>query len=438
MNEDRTSRRVWDYRQPYSAEDRNDRSGEFQERGPGGRGQGWGRRGHAAYDDAFGEGRHADQGYGAGRFGEGRSGGNYQEPMGDNPYGTYPSTREVMRGDRGAPEGGWNRGWNRQDRPESRQSQQRGQWPGEQYGGGRFPDQSRTPWRDRYEPDDPEARERMANAYGISDVGQLDAQSWQQESEGMGGGMQDNMQRRSASSRWQDAGGRYPESERPGAGGRAAGWPGDDWDQAGHGQPHGRDSSYEQFTSSPMRARWGQSSPGTASRRVAPKGYRRSDERIQEDLCERLAHDHRIDVEHVEVRVRDGVVTLSGTVRDRQQKFHIEDVADDTFGVSDVENQIRVERDGSRGGSFGSSGSVAGSEGSGSEGSSQGGGKVQQPGVSHDTRPDDGHISGVSVAGANTGSTASSYTGGMEVGAGEVPRGTDPHGGTTQPMKRST
>ncbi|MBY4896131.1 BON domain-containing protein [Cupriavidus sp. AU9028] len=322
--------------------------------------------------------------------------------MGDNPYGTFPSTREVMRGDRGTPRGGW-------DRPDPRQHR------GERFGGGPFPDQSRTPWRDRYEPDDPQARERMADAYGISDVGQLDAQSWQQEGEGMGGAMQDNMQRRAASSRWTDAGGRYPESERPGAGGRVAGWAGDDWNRSGYGQPHGRDASYEQFTSSPMRSQWGQSSPGTGSRRVAPKGYRRSDERIQEDLCERLAHDHRLDVEHVEVKVREGVVTLSGTVRDRQQKFYIEDLADDTFGVTEVENQIRVDREGSRSG-----------------------GKVPQLGVSHETRPDDSHISGVSSAGANTGSTASSYAGGMEVGAGEVPRGTDPYGGSTKPTERST
>jgi hypothetical protein len=78
---------------------------------------------------------------------------------------------------------------------------------------------------------------------------------------------------------------------------------------------------------------------------VGPKGYQRSDERIREDLCERLALSSRLDVRDVEVNVSGGVVTLSGTVRDRQQKYRIEDMADEVFGVKDVHNQIRVARD---------------------------------------------------------------------------------------------
>ena len=42
-----------------------------------------------------------------------------------------------------------------------------------------------------------------------------------------------------------------------------------------------------------------------------PKNYQRSDERIREDVCERLTYDERVDASDVEVDVREGVVRLS-------------------------------------------------------------------------------------------------------------------------------
>lgn len=404
MNERSTSRRVWDYRQPYSAEDRLDQRGAHQ----GGRhaeyaeedirqGRGVGRPGMPRYgggrDDPFAQPRQAEQGYGAGRFGEGRYGRGYEEPVGDNPYGTYPSTGEVMRSDRGLSGRGERRSGDLTDDRLSRGQR-----------GGPWPDESRTPWRDRYEPDDPRTRANLARAYGISDADRLDAPSWPDE----GGG---NAGRRQASARWMDEGGRFPESERPGRGGRPSGWPGDDWSAGGQRQSHGRDEAYERFSGAPQRVHWGQGS-GSGSgpgRRVSPKGYQRSDERIREDLCERLAHDDRLEVQDVEVQVSEGVVTLTGAVRDRRQKYCIEDIADDIFGVREVHNQIRVQREG---------------------------GQVEQR--SGGSRPEDRRVSGVSASGSATGSTASSYVGGMEVGAGEVPKGTDPYGGTTTPGKHAT
>lgn len=83
----------------------------------------------------------------------------------------------------------------------------------------------------------------------------------------------------------------------------------------------------------------------TRQQRVAPKGYIRSDERIREDLCERLTHSGRLDVHDVEVNVASGVVTLTGTVPDRMQKYRIEDMADDVFGVKEVQNELRVQRE---------------------------------------------------------------------------------------------
>ena len=78
-----------------------------------------------------------------------------------------------------------------------------------------------------------------------------------------------------------------------------------------------------------------------------PKGYQRSDERIREDICERLWHDSRVDVGEVSVDVKGGVVSLEGSVPERRMKHVIEDTAASCRGVKDVENRIRVARSGS-------------------------------------------------------------------------------------------
>ena len=82
-----------------------------------------------------------------------------------------------------------------------------------------------------------------------------------------------------------------------------------------------------------------------AGRGTGPKGYQRSDERIRDHLCTRLAYATGVDVSDVSVEVASGVVSLSGTVRRRSEKFDIEDMADNTSGVKEVQNNIRVQRD---------------------------------------------------------------------------------------------
>ncbi len=76
-----------------------------------------------------------------------------------------------------------------------------------------------------------------------------------------------------------------------------------------------------------------------------PKNYQRSDERIREDICERLTYDDAVDASDVEVNVSDALVTLSGTVHDRYEKRRAEDIADSVTGVKDVQNEIRVYRE---------------------------------------------------------------------------------------------
>jgi BON domain len=74
-----------------------------------------------------------------------------------------------------------------------------------------------------------------------------------------------------------------------------------------------------------------------------PRGYTRSDERIQEDINERLTRHPMIDATDVEVSVQNGEVTLRGYVDDRSAKRLAEDIADTVFGVKDVNNQLRLK-----------------------------------------------------------------------------------------------
>lgn len=74
-----------------------------------------------------------------------------------------------------------------------------------------------------------------------------------------------------------------------------------------------------------------------------PKGYKRSDERIHEDVCERLTEDPFIDASNIEVTVRDGEVTLDGTVSSRGLKRRAEDLAEMASGVANVQNNLRAQ-----------------------------------------------------------------------------------------------
>ena len=75
-----------------------------------------------------------------------------------------------------------------------------------------------------------------------------------------------------------------------------------------------------------------------------PRNYRRSDERIREEVNDRLTDDPHLDATHIEVAVQNREVTLTGTVRNRSEKRHAEDIADGVSGVEHVQNNLRVQQ----------------------------------------------------------------------------------------------
>jgi hypothetical protein len=76
-----------------------------------------------------------------------------------------------------------------------------------------------------------------------------------------------------------------------------------------------------------------------------PQGYKRSDERIVEDINERLTMDHDVDAYAITVECKDGDVVLKGFVTDRYARRRAEDIAESCFGVRDVQNQLRIQQE---------------------------------------------------------------------------------------------
>jgi osmotically-inducible protein OsmY len=107
-----------------------------------------------------------------------------------------------------------------------------------------------------------------------------------------------------------------------------------------------------------------------------PRNYTRSDDRIKEDINDRLSDDSWVDASDIDVTVSGAEVTLTGTVNDRSEKRRAEDLAEAVSGVKHVENRIRVGKQesnlssgtsssigtGTSVGSTGTTGSYAGSE----------------------------------------------------------------------------
>jgi hypothetical protein len=86
----------------------------------------------------------------------------------------------------------------------------------------------------------------------------------------------------------------------------------------------------------------GSSGQSGSFRGKGPKGYVRSDERIREDVSDRLSDEDRLDASDITVEVSGGEVTLSGYVDSRQAKRMAEDCAEQCAGVGHIQNNLRV------------------------------------------------------------------------------------------------
>jgi osmotically-inducible protein OsmY len=121
-----------------------------------------------------------------------------------------------------------------------------------------------------------------------------------------------------------------------------------------------------------------------------PQGYTRSDQRLEEDVNDRLCDDPRVDASNVRVKVQDGEVTLEGEIESKMAKRAAEDCVDSVSGVKHVQNNLRVRHH------AGQSGSQIGSQSA-----SQSGQYASQGALT----------SGSSVSGSSTGGTSSSGEG---------------------------
>jgi hypothetical protein len=100
----------------------------------------------------------------------------------------------------------------------------------------------------------------------------------------------------------------------------------------------------------PGQGGWGDFSTGHAPRSPdrghrgrGPRGYVRSDERIADDIIDRLTDAPDIDASEILLTVEGGIATLTGNVPARAMKHRAEDIAADATGVREVRNTIRVD-----------------------------------------------------------------------------------------------
>jgi osmotically-inducible protein OsmY len=120
-----------------------------------------------------------------------------------------------------------------------------------------------------------------------------------------------------------------------------------DWAESGREQASRMGASMRQWADAPRGEQGGSEAMRHAGREErpfvgrGPKGYQRSDERIREDVSDRLSEGY-LDASDIEVTVSGGEVTLGGTVRTKEWKRLSEDIAESIAGVKQVHNHLHV------------------------------------------------------------------------------------------------
>jgi len=134
---------------------------------------------------------------------------------------------------------------------------------------------------------------------------------------------------------------------------------GQDWSSQGRFGQSNQGHSGQDWSN---QGRFGQSNQGQSGQTgqgqfagKGPRNYKRADDRIEEEINERLTQHGTLDATEIEVTVQNGEVTLKGSVENRQAKRLAEEVAEGVSGVKDVTNQIKVQQSKSGGSQHGES-----------------------------------------------------------------------------------
>lgn len=75
-----------------------------------------------------------------------------------------------------------------------------------------------------------------------------------------------------------------------------------------------------------------------------PKGYRPSDEKIKEEVCEELYHHADVDAREIIVDVEEGHVFLRGMVDSRKTKKMAERCLEHLPGIQDIHNELLLRQ----------------------------------------------------------------------------------------------
>lgn len=257
---------------------------------------------------------------------------NPQEgPYRNNPQGQYGSGYQGGYGS--GQYGGGYQGGQYGGGYQGRQSQ--GGYQGGQYGGG-------YGQRSGYGEYEGRGQSGYGGSYSDDNRGGYRGQSGQHWPEDEGMGRQTGQYGYVGSSQYRsNTGGSY------GAGYGQSGYGQSSYGQGAYGgsQTAWPRSTYMQGDTSPIDAYdIRESGYSSSSQRRSPKGYTRSDERIREDVNDRLMHERSIDPGDIEVTVENGEVTLKGEVANRHEKFRAEQIAESVSGVKDVSNNLRCNR----------------------------------------------------------------------------------------------
>ena len=258
-------------------------------------------------------------------------------------------------------------------------------------------------WNERYRDDDRDMRGARGGEYGggsdrddrrFVSGGDLDRDDYVNEDEEYGGPSRGNFGSRGQSG-WSQSG---PNRSQGFSGGHYGGFANEGYPGQGNyggnrgfsnqgfsnqrysGQRFNQGGWNQSGQSGRSGQNWGQSYGGQSygsgyqGRGFAgrgPKGYQRSDDRVKEQLSDRLMDDDDIDASEISVEVKSGEVTLTGTVNSREEKRAAEEIAEQSPGVREVQNLLRVSQGTSSGqfgqsGRSGQSGSTSGMSASGS------------------------------------------------------------------------